>query len=125
MVNIQDRAAGRGRILAISSAPGLSVQVRIALDRRHAHPTLLSFSLVGPDAQAIAEGAETVLPNSDAHMSRHFFRVSIQVLRTHPMWGPLLELGQAVCLRWKFELRDVEGRVLGRGTFRDEYSDPE
>ena len=122
MMGMHEQIAGTCWITTVAPAPGLSVQVRIIHHGWREQTTLLCFRLVDPGAQALVERAVIVVPESDAHVSRHLLRVRAHVLGLHPMWGPLLEIGQAVCLRWRIELRDAAGRVLVRKTFENEYS---
>jgi hypothetical protein len=112
---------GTAEILGLSCRSGLSAHVRHALRGRRRVPTLLHYALVDPSGDILAEGNVPVTPESDDEQQRTRVRVPLRALRDHTIWGPMLEVHQAVHLRWRITMRDTLGRLLAKKTFGHEY----
>lgn len=112
---------GSAEILGLSCGSGLSAHVRHLLRGRRHLPTLLHYALVDPSDDILAEGNVRVTPAKDAEQGRTRIRVPRRTLREHTIWGPMLEVHQAVHLRWRITLRDTLGRLLAKKTYGHEY----
>ena len=82
---------------------------------------MLHYALVDPSDDILAEGNVRVTPAGDAEEGRTRIRVPRRTLRDHTIWGPMLEVHQAVHLRWRITLRDTLGRLLAKKTYGHEY----
>jgi hypothetical protein len=119
-----ERAVGEGRILAITPGATLSVRVDHLLTGRRHVPTHLHYALLDPDGECLAEGMVTLTPDADSAQGHTRLRVPARVLRRHAIWGPALEVGEVVHLRWRVELRDAFGHILSRRTVGHEHAQP-
>ncbi|UQA62708.1 hypothetical protein [Polyangium aurulentum] len=112
---------GTAEILGLSVGSGLSAHVRHLLRGRRHLPTLLHYALVDPSDDILAEGSVPLAPEEDVEQQRTRIRVPARVLRDHTIWGPMLDVHQAVHLRWRITVRDTLGRLLAKKTYGHEY----
>jgi hypothetical protein len=112
---------GAAEILGLSVGTGLSAHVRHVLRGRRHLPTLLHYALVDPSNDILAEGSVPLAPEEDVEQKRTRIRVPGRVLRDHTIWGPMLDVHQAVHLRWRITVRDTLGRLLAKKAYGHEY----
>jgi hypothetical protein len=114
-------AVGAGRIKSLSEGQGLSLRVQHALDGRRHVPTVVHSLLVDASDEPLVERTATVVPDADKFVGRTLVRVGPQVLREHTIWGPLLDMGETLVLRWRVKLRNVFGHVLDQQVLEFAY----
>lgn len=117
-----ERAVGAGQIQRLSEGRGLSLRVEHAINRRRHVPTVLHYLLVDASDEPLAEGTAMIVPDAEEHVGSTTIRVKPRVLYDHTIWGPMLDIGETLALRWRVTLRDVYGHVLDRQVVSFEYT---
>lgn len=115
---------GRGTILGVAAGTRLSATVRHSIEGRAHVPTVLHYALEDTSHEVLGEGEVIVIPDGPVFVGRQRIRLPARVLSEHTVWGPTLELGERVHVRWRISLRDARGRTLDRKVFGHEYAAP-
>ncbi|MDC0749166.1 hypothetical protein [Polyangium mundeleinium] len=113
---------GKGSILGVAAGTRLSATVRYSIEGRAHVPTTLHYALEDTSHEVLGEGDVVVIPDSNVHVGRQRIRLPSRVLADHIVWGPTLDLGERVHVRWRVSLRDARGRTLDRKVFGHEYA---
>jgi hypothetical protein len=111
---------GSGKILGFAVGKGVSGTVRYALDGRKGVPTVLKYALTDATDDTLGEGEVTVVADDDHHVGKVRIRLPTSLLADHTVWGPMLDMGQTVHLRFRLSLRDARGHVLQEKAFGHE-----
>ncbi|MDC3953201.1 hypothetical protein [Polyangium jinanense] len=115
---------GKGTIVGVAAGTRLSATVRYSIEGRAYVPTVLQYALEDTSQEVLGEGEVMVLPDGPVCVGRQRIRLPARVLADHTVWGPTLELGERVHVRWRISLRDARGRTLDRKVFGHEYAAP-
>ncbi|MDI1448022.1 hypothetical protein [Polyangium sp. 6x1] len=115
---------GKGSIRGVAAGTRLSATVRYSIEGRAHVPTTLHYALEDTSHEVLGEGEVIVIPDGDVFVGRQRIRLPSRVLAEHTVWGPTLELGERVHVRWRLTLRDARGRTLDRRVFGHEYAAP-
>ncbi len=113
---------GGGAVLGVAGGTRVSATVRYSLQGRTGVPTVLHYALEDTTHEVLGEGTVTLTPDSDAYTGRQRIRLPSRVLAEHTVWGPMLDMGERVHVRWRITLRDARGRTLDRRVFGHEYA---
>jgi len=113
---------GKGSVLGVASGTRLSATVRYSIEGRAQVPTTLHYALEDTTHEVLAEGDVVLVPDGPVHVGRQRIRLPSRVLADHTVWGPTLDLGERVHVRWRITLRDARGRTLDRKVFGHEYA---
>ncbi|MRG96813.1 hypothetical protein [Polyangium spumosum] len=119
-----DAGIGKGTVVGVASGARLSATVRYSLEGRAHVPTVLHYALEDTTHEVLGEGEVMLVPDREVFVGRTRVRLPARVLADHLVWGPTLELGERVHVRWRFSLRDARGRTLDRKVFGHEYAAP-
>ena len=113
---------GKGSVLGVAAGTRLSATVRYSLEGRAHVPTVLHYALEDTSHEVLGEGEVVVIPDGQVFVGRQRIRLPSRVLADHTIWGPTLDLGERVHVRWRISLRDARGRTLDRKVFGHEYA---
>ncbi len=108
-------------IVGIEPGRGLDVVVLVERTNRLRGAIWVRYTIVDPIDRVLAASMVKIPLPIYSLLQRVHLRRSLRVLTEHAVWRHVLDAGQSIRLRWRIELVNRRGLVIGTGEVAQEF----